>query len=125
MRQILEKILAKVVASADIIITSCYLAANDNMIRKFQPRVAIIDGCHQLPEGEAMAPLLLYKEIQFRIIVGDKAKSQPFHEELDDTISNQAQPSLLERMAMCGVPVHELKRAYPLESDSSQGSREG
>ncbi len=122
MRLLIRKTGARVVASANIIITSCYLAGSDNLLLNFHPLVSIIDDCNLTLEGESIIPLSMYKTVQFRIIVGDRTKIRPVVLLPDDPWTRANRQSFLERMALCGVPVHELKTNYHSRSDPQQDS---
>ena len=54
---LIRKVLTRVIATADIIITSCWLAGIDNLLFNFRSKVTIIDDCNMTLEGEAMIPV--------------------------------------------------------------------
>ena len=107
-----DKIYFRVIAEADIIVTSCHDAGADDLYSHFQPTVAIVDNCNLASEPEAWIPLLMYKNIRFRILLGNRSELRPHTFPPSDPWAAQRQLSLLERFALTEVPVHELKSQF-------------
>ena len=106
-----NKIYFRIIAGADIIVTSCYDAGTDDLYRHFRPTVA--------SEPEAWIPLLMYKDIRFRILLGNRSELRPHTLPPSDPWAAQRQLSLLERFALTEVPVYELKSQFlPPKTDS-------
>ena len=104
-----NKIYFRVIAEADIIVASCHDAGTDDLYRHFRPTVAIVDSCTLASEPEAWIPLLMYKDIRFRILLGNRSELRPHDFPPSDPWAAQRQLSLLERFALTEVPVYELK----------------
>lgn len=107
-----NKIYFRVIAGADVIITSCHNAGVEDLYSNFRPTVAIVDDYNLAAEPEAWIPLLMYKDIRFRILLGDRAKLRPHTMPADDPWAAQRQLSLLERWALTEVPVYDLKTQF-------------
>ena len=107
-----NKIYFRIIAEADIIVTSCHEAGTDDLYRHFRPTVAIVDSCNLASEPEAWIPLLMYKDIRFRILLGNRSELRPHTFPPSDPWAAQRQLSLLERFALTEVPVHELKSQF-------------
>ena len=107
-----NKIYFRVIAEADIIVTSCHDAGTDNLYEHFRPTVAIVDSCNLASEPEAWIPLLMYKDIRFRILLGNRSELRPHDRPPIDQWDLQRQVSLLERFALTEVPVYELKSQF-------------
>ena len=107
-----NKIYFRVIAEADIIVTSCHDAGTDDLYRHFRPTVAIVDSCNLASEPEAWIPLLMYKDIRFRILLGNRSELRPHTCPPSDPWAAQRQLSLLERFALTEVPVYELKSQF-------------
>ncbi|KAK4694995.1 hypothetical protein P7C71_g2673, partial [Lecanoromycetidae sp. Uapishka_2] len=108
-----KKLLYRVIATADIIIASCYDAGHEDLYLNFGPTVVIVDNATEASEPETFIPLLMYQCVQIRILLGNRRNiclpiEQPWSPGLV-----QRQMSFFERMALNGVPVHELKTQYP------------
>ena len=113
-----NKICFRVIAEADIIVTSCHDAGTDDLYRHYRPTVAIVDSCNLASEPEAWIPLLMYKDIRFRILLGNRSELRPHTFPASDPWAAQRQLSLLERFALTEVPVYELKSQFlPPEAD--------
>ena len=113
-----NKIYFRIIAEADIIVTSCHDAGTADLYRHFRPTVAIVDSCNLASEPEAWIPLLMYKDIHFRILLGNRSELRPHTFPPSDPWAAQHQLSLLERFASTEVPVYELKSQFlPPEAD--------
>ena len=119
-----DKIHFRVIAEADIIVTTCHEAGTDNLYRHFRPSVAIVDSCNLASEPEAWIPLLMYKDIRFRILLGNRSELRPHTFPPSDPWAAQRQLSLLERFALTEVPVYELKSQFlPPKAGSKNGAK--
>ena len=107
-----NKIYFRVIAEAEIIVTSCHDAGADDLYRNFRPTVAIVDNCNLASEPEAWIPLLMYKDIRFRILLGNRSELRPHTFPPSDPWAAQRQLSLLERFALTEIPVYELKSQF-------------
>ena len=107
-----NKIYFRVIAEADIIVTPCHDAGTDDLYKHFRPTVAIVDSCNLASEPEAWIPLLMYKDIRFRILLGNRSELRPHTRPPSDQWAAQRQLSLLERFALTEVPVYELKSQF-------------
>ena len=113
-----NKIYFRVITEANIIVVSCHDAGVDDLYENFRPTVAIVDNCNLASEPEAWIPLLMYKDIRFRILLGNRSELRPHKFPANDPWASQRQLSLLERFASTEVPVHELTNQFiPLEAD--------
>ena len=113
-----NKIYFRIIAEADIIVTSCHDAGTDDLCRNFRPTVAIVDNCNLASKPEAWISLLMYKDIRFRILLGNRSELRPHDLPPSDPWAAQRQLTLLERFALTEVPVYELKSQFlPLKTD--------
>lgn len=71
-RRLYNKLYFRVISEADIMISSCYGAGVQDLIRNFRLTVAIVDDCNVTIDEEAFISLLLYNDVQIRILIGDK-----------------------------------------------------
>ena len=86
--------------------------------KHFRPTVAIVDNCNLAAEPETWIPLLMYKDIRFRILLGNRGELRPHTFPPNDPYAAQRQLSLLEHFALTEVPVYELKnRVLSLDGD--------
>lgn len=107
-----NKVYFRVIAEADIIITSCHSAGVEELYSHFRPTVAIVDSCNLAAEPEALIPLLMYKDIRFRILLGNRGEVHPHTLPANDPYAVWRQFSLLERLARTDVPVYEMKHQF-------------
>lgn len=52
--------------------------------QQFPPIVAIVDQCNVAAEPEAFIPLLMYKDVRFRILPGNRLELRPHVMPVDD-----------------------------------------
>lgn len=115
----------RVIAEADIIITSCHSAGVEELYSHFRPTVAIVDNCNLAAEPEAWIPLLMYKDIRFRILLGNRGELRPHTLPENDPYAARRQLSLLERLAVTKVPVHEMIHQFSPHEVDREGAGGG
>lgn len=107
-----KKLLYRVIAHADIIMASCHDAGHEDLYLNFGPTIVIVDNATEAAETEAFIPLLMYQATQLRVLLGNRHDVRLPVEEPWSPGLVQRHRSFFERMALNGVPVHELKTQY-------------
>ncbi len=107
-----KKLLYRVIAQADIVIVSCHDAGHEDLYLNFGPTVVIVDNATEAAETETFIPLLMYQCVQIRILLGNRYDTRLPDEEPWSPGLVQRRMSFFERMALNGVPMHELKTQY-------------
>ena len=60
------------------------MAGVEEICQHFRPTVAIVDQCNLAAEPEAFIPLLVYRDVRFRILPGNRLKLRPHVMPVDD-----------------------------------------
>lgn len=115
-----KKLLFRTIGEADIIISSCQDAGNEDLYLNFEPTVVIIDKATEVAETETFIPLLMYHGVRFRIFVGNRYNIRLPPEEPWSPGLAQHQMTLFARMELNGVPVHALKTRFPQKHGHSK-----
>ena len=119
--QLYNKFYSQVLREADVIITTCHQAGAEVLIENYRPTEAIVDQCNLATGPEALFPLVMYKDVRFRILLGNIKELRPHTLPANDPFRDQIQLSLLKRWALTEVPVFELTAQYSQKLPVQEG----